>query len=224
MRRTVLTAAPEPRRRLLPALALAGAAAAAVLIALVVLKPGPAEAPAPRIAAVASQPVSPESLAAGRSRLRAAANGHAPRAKRMTAHRRHRTASRPGGDHRPGIPEALRDSEEHRDAADPVLDARGDPDHLDSQLGNRLPVKGDVDHEKLPSSVSILLLALRPALRQPPGGEKQPEAPEALPRHRRPSVTRSSFMDLHAAEVLAWDQCAQKERCRVATTDDHGGR
>jgi hypothetical protein len=25
------------------------------------------------------------------------------------------------------------------------------------------------------------------------------------------------FMDLHAAEVLAWDQCAQKERCRVAS-------
>jgi hypothetical protein len=25
------------------------------------------------------------------------------------------------------------------------------------------------------------------------------------------------FLDLHAAEVLAWDQCAQKERCRVIT-------
>jgi hypothetical protein len=25
------------------------------------------------------------------------------------------------------------------------------------------------------------------------------------------------FMDLHAAEVLAWDQCVQKEKCRVAT-------
>jgi hypothetical protein len=25
------------------------------------------------------------------------------------------------------------------------------------------------------------------------------------------------FMDLHAAEVLAWDQCVHKERCRVAT-------
>jgi hypothetical protein len=25
------------------------------------------------------------------------------------------------------------------------------------------------------------------------------------------------FLDLHGAEVLAWDQCAQKERCRVAS-------
>jgi hypothetical protein len=25
------------------------------------------------------------------------------------------------------------------------------------------------------------------------------------------------FLDLHAAEVLAWDQCGQKEQCRVAT-------
>lgn len=25
------------------------------------------------------------------------------------------------------------------------------------------------------------------------------------------------FLDLHAAEVLAWDQCTQKERCRVAS-------
>jgi hypothetical protein len=25
------------------------------------------------------------------------------------------------------------------------------------------------------------------------------------------------FMDLHAAEVLAWDQCVQKERCRIGT-------
>jgi hypothetical protein len=25
------------------------------------------------------------------------------------------------------------------------------------------------------------------------------------------------FLDLHAAEVLAWDQCAQKEKCRIAT-------
>jgi hypothetical protein len=38
-----------------------------------------------------------------------------------------------------------------------------------------------------------------------------------------PSQTRQSvryelrFLDLHAAEVLAWDQCAQKEQCRVAT-------
>ena len=51
MRRAVLTAVPEPRRRLLPALALAGAAAA-LLIAFFVLRPGPVQPPAPpRIAA-----------------------------------------------------------------------------------------------------------------------------------------------------------------------------
>jgi hypothetical protein len=52
MRRAVLAAAPEPRRRLLPALALAGAAAAAILIVLFALRPDPVQPPAPpRIAA-----------------------------------------------------------------------------------------------------------------------------------------------------------------------------
>lgn len=38
-----------------------------------------------------------------------------------------------------------------------------------------------------------------------------------------PSSTQTSvryevrFLDLHAAEVLAWNQCAQKDQCRVAT-------
>lgn len=32
------------------------------------------------------------------------------------------------------------------------------------------------------------------------------------------------FMDLHAAEVLAWDQCAQKERCRVASQSFPGDK
>jgi hypothetical protein len=60
MRRTVLAATPEPRRRLLPALALAGAMAAAVLITLFALRPGPAKPPAPpRIAAVPARPTSP---------------------------------------------------------------------------------------------------------------------------------------------------------------------
>jgi hypothetical protein len=57
LRRTVLTAIPEPRRPLLPALALAGAVAAAVLIALFALRPEPAKPPAPpRIAAVPARP------------------------------------------------------------------------------------------------------------------------------------------------------------------------
>jgi hypothetical protein len=47
MRRTVLTAAPERKRRLLPVLALAGAVATAVLIAVFLLKPEPARPPAP---------------------------------------------------------------------------------------------------------------------------------------------------------------------------------
>lgn len=60
MRRTVLTAAPEPRRRLLPVLALAGAAAAVLLIALFALRPGSVQPPAPpRIAAVPVLPAAP---------------------------------------------------------------------------------------------------------------------------------------------------------------------
>jgi len=63
MRRAVLTAAPEPRRRLLPAFALAGAAAAAIVIALFALGPDPVQPPAPpRIAAVPAQPPAPTAL------------------------------------------------------------------------------------------------------------------------------------------------------------------
>jgi hypothetical protein len=52
LRRTVLTAQPEPRRRLLPALALAGAAAAVLLIAVFAFRPGSdAIPPAPQAAA-----------------------------------------------------------------------------------------------------------------------------------------------------------------------------
>lgn len=59
MRRAVLTAAPEPRRRLLPALALTGAAAA-LLIALFALRPGPVQPPAPpRIAVAPALPPAP---------------------------------------------------------------------------------------------------------------------------------------------------------------------
>jgi hypothetical protein len=48
MRRAVLTAQPEPRRRLLPALAMAGAAAAALLIAVLAFRPGPGASPQPQ--------------------------------------------------------------------------------------------------------------------------------------------------------------------------------
>jgi len=59
MRRTVLTAVPERRRRLLPLLALAGAMATAVLIAVLLLRPEPAKAPAPRIATAPAPPAPP---------------------------------------------------------------------------------------------------------------------------------------------------------------------
>jgi hypothetical protein len=63
MRRTVLAAVPERKRRLLPIFALAGAMATAVLIAVLLWKPEPVKAPVPpRIAAappVARVPVQP---------------------------------------------------------------------------------------------------------------------------------------------------------------------
>ena len=63
MRRTVLTAVPERKRRLLPIFALAGAVATAVLIAVLLLRPEPVKPPAPpRIAAtppVARVPTEP---------------------------------------------------------------------------------------------------------------------------------------------------------------------
>ncbi len=60
MRRTVLTAIPERKRRLLPIFALAGGLATAVLIAVLLLRPEPVKAPAPppRIAA-APAPAAP---------------------------------------------------------------------------------------------------------------------------------------------------------------------
>jgi hypothetical protein len=91
MRRAVLTATPEPRRRLLPVLALAGAAAAAVLVAFFALRPGPAEAPAPpRIAAVTVQPLMPVPLPL----LQPAASREAKESRRI-AHRRHRARALP---------------------------------------------------------------------------------------------------------------------------------
>jgi hypothetical protein len=70
---------------------------------------------------------------------------------------------------------------------------------------------------------SIVLLAL--ALFPVSLAAKQPDVP-AAPRDTRQDIRYEvHFMDLHAAEVLAWDQCAQKERCQVETlaVDKHKG-
>jgi hypothetical protein len=97
MRRTVLTAAPEPRRLLVPGLALAGGMAAAVLIALAVLKPGPVEPPSPpRIAAVPAPSV--PSLSPPPAHIEPPRKEPAPRAKGTAAraiHRRHHLRNRP---------------------------------------------------------------------------------------------------------------------------------
>src|SRR5436305_1948232 len=72
---------------------------------------------------------------------------------------------------------------------------------------------------------SILLLTLLPvSLAAKQAAEKPPEPPEALPRDTQTIRYELRAMDLHTAEVLAWDQCAQKERCRVASTDITGHR
>jgi hypothetical protein len=98
MRRTVLTAAPEPRRRLLPVLALAGGMAAAGLIALALLKPGPVEPPPPpRIAAV-PVPSAPSLAPPPPAPAEPPRTEPALRAKGTTAravHRRHHRRNRP---------------------------------------------------------------------------------------------------------------------------------
>jgi hypothetical protein len=63
------------------------------------------------------------------------------------------------------------------------------------------------------STLLLALLAAPLAAKQP---EKQPEPP-ASPRDTQDVRYEIRFMDLHAAEVLAWDQCVQKERCKVAS-------
>jgi hypothetical protein len=63
---------------------------------------------------------------------------------------------------------------------------------------------------------SILLLALLAAPLAAKQPEKQPEPP-ASPKDTQDVRYEIRFMDLHAAEVLAWDQCVQKERCKVAS-------
>lgn len=60
MRRTVLAAVPERRRRFLPVFALAGAATVAlILLAVLLFRPAPEKAPAPKIAAVPHRPTPP---------------------------------------------------------------------------------------------------------------------------------------------------------------------
>lgn len=65
---------------------------------------------------------------------------------------------------------------------------------------------------------SLLLLALLPGPLAAKQQEKPQERPAEEPAAPVPGVRYEiRFLDLHAAEVLAWDQCAQKERCQVAT-------
>src|SRR3954467_14687091 len=69
---------------------------------------------------------------------------------------------------------------------------------------------------------SILLVALLSGPLAAKQAEKQPEPPAAPSTDKQTIRYEIRSMDLHAAEVLAWDQCAQKERCRVASTDITG--
>lgn len=90
MRRSVLTAIPDRRRRLLPVLALAGALATAMLIAVLVLKPGPAKAPAPpRVAAAPAPPTVQPPLPRLEPTLREETKKTRP------AHRRHHPQAAP---------------------------------------------------------------------------------------------------------------------------------
>lgn len=69
---------------------------------------------------------------------------------------------------------------------------------------------------------SILLLALLPGPLVAKQPEKQPE-PAAPPAQDGQTIRYEiRALDLHAAEVLAWDQCAKKESCRVASTEITG--
>ena len=69
---------------------------------------------------------------------------------------------------------------------------------------------------------SILLLALIASpLAAKQAAEKPPEPP-ASSGDKQTIRYEIHSMDLHTAELLAWDQCAQKERCRVASTEITG--
>jgi hypothetical protein len=99
IRRAVLAAAPEPRRRLLPAFALAGAAAAALLIALLALRPPLRPDPVqplapPRIAAVPARPPAPVPRAPQISASRTETLSPGEKKQRPT-HRRHHLRAAP---------------------------------------------------------------------------------------------------------------------------------
>ncbi len=66
-------------------------------------------------------------------------------------------------------------------------------------------------------ALAILLLALLPGSLAAKQAEKQPDPPAAASGETQDNSYEIRFLDLHTAEVLAWDQCTQRERCRVAT-------
>ncbi|HET9211470.1 MAG TPA: hypothetical protein VFR03_13765 [Thermoanaerobaculia bacterium] len=69
---------------------------------------------------------------------------------------------------------------------------------------------------------SLLLLALLPGPLAAKQAEKQPEPPASSSGDAQTIRYEIRSLDLHAAEVLAWDQCARKESCRVASTEITG--
>ena len=69
---------------------------------------------------------------------------------------------------------------------------------------------------------TILLLALLPGPLAARQAEKQPAPPAPVAQDDQSIRYELRSLDLHAAEVLAWDQCGQKERCRVASTEISG--
>ncbi|HEY4563004.1 MAG TPA: hypothetical protein VIJ36_08490 [Thermoanaerobaculia bacterium] len=98
MRRTVLTAVPERKRRFLPVFALAGAAATAALLAVLLLRPEPAQAPIPppRIATAPAPPAPPIAQIPAEPTPRPAQKGE----ERRPVHRYHSPHH-----HRPAAPE-----------------------------------------------------------------------------------------------------------------------
>ncbi|HYX26213.1 MAG TPA: hypothetical protein VFC23_18820 [Thermoanaerobaculia bacterium] len=69
---------------------------------------------------------------------------------------------------------------------------------------------------------ALLGLAAAPlAAAARPQQEKAESTPQPAPVQTIRYEIR--YMDLHAAEQLAWDQCAQKNRCRIAVASQVGG-
>ena len=107
MRRTMLTAVPERKRRLLPVLALAGVVATAALIAVFLLRPAPAPplvaaAPAPPAPPVAQAPAAPAPAAPPVAQEPVQPVPQPPQEEEQRpVHRRH-----PRLRHRPAAPEA----------------------------------------------------------------------------------------------------------------------